>query len=84
MLNTPIGRLLVPGGIVNTKGATQSYHVMRIFSTAELTVSHAAERGSPPRANSAPMTGMLSSANAGKSSVSMVRCSQRATAGLSA
>ena len=83
VLNTPMGRLFVPGAIVSTNGAMQSYHVSRIFSLAEVTVSHAAARGSPPRANSAEMIGRLSSAKAGKSKVSMLRWSHRATAALS-
>src|ERR1051325_8565367 len=56
VLKTPIGRLLVPGAIVSTNGGRQSYQVSRIFSFAELIVSHAAARGSPPRPNSAVIT----------------------------
>ena len=64
MLNTPRGRLLKPGGSVSTNGSMQSYQVRRTWSVVESTVSTAAERGSPARANLAAMTGIFSSANA--------------------
>src|SRR5262249_36456390 len=83
VLKTPIGRLLKPGGAFSTNGSTQSYHVSRMGSEPETTVSTAVERGSPERPNSAVITGALVSANAGKSRVSIVRWSQRATATLS-
>src|SRR5919198_3628250 len=47
VLKTPIGRLLKPGGMVRTKGSMQSYHVRRIRSDTETTVSTTVERGSP-------------------------------------
>src|SRR2546427_537778 len=77
VLKTPIGRLLKPGGMVRTKGSMQSYHVRRIRSVTETTVSTAAARGSPARPNSAATTGWLVSANALKSSVSIVRWAER-------
>src|SRR5437867_11843906 len=83
VLNTPIGRLLKPGGALSTNGSMQSYQVRRIRSAPETTVSTAVERGSPERPNSAVITGALVSANAGNSNVSIVRWSQRATAALS-
>ena len=52
-------------------------------SVAEVTVSTAVPRGSPERANFAPVTGRAVSAKAGKSSASIVRWSQRVTAMLS-
>src|SRR5207244_9294221 len=83
VLNTPMGRLLKPGGMVRTKGSMQSYHVRRSRSVAETIVSTAVDRGSPARPNSAATTGRFVSANAGKRNVSIVRWSHRATAGLS-
>ena len=61
----------------------QSNQVSRIRSAPAITVSTAVERGSPARPNSAAITGRFVSANAGKSSVSIVRWSHRATAALS-
>src|SRR5947208_2447509 len=83
VLNTPMGRLLKPGGMVRTKGSMQSYHVRQSRSVAETIVSTAVDRGSPARPNSAATTGRFVSANAGKRNVSIVRWSHRATAGLS-
>ena len=83
VLNTPIGRLLKPGGALSTKGSSQSYQVRRMWSAPEVTVSTAVDRGSPARPNSAVITGMFVSANAGNSNVSIVRWSQRVTATLS-
>ena len=78
-----MGRLLKPGGAWSTKGSMQSYQDMVIRASEAATVSVAAERGPPARANSADITGSAVSAKVGKSSDSMFVCSQRATAMLS-
>jgi hypothetical protein len=83
VLNTPNGRLPMPGAIVSMKGAMQSYQASTMCSFSAVTVSSVAERGSPLRENSASNTGSEVSANAGNSKVSMLRWSQRATATLS-
>src|SRR5205814_9575360 len=83
VLNTPIGRWLKPGGALSTNGSMQSNQVNLIRSGPAITVSTAVERGSPARPNSAAITGRFGSANAGESSVSIVRGSHRATAALS-
>ena len=62
----------------------QSYQVMRISASAATTRSVAADLGSPPRSKRAWMMGRLVSANGACRSVSMVACSQRATAAVSA
>jgi len=65
VLNTPMGRLLKPGGAWSTKGSMQSYQDMVIRASEAATVSVAAERGPPARANSADITGSAVSAKAG-------------------
>ncbi len=67
----------------STNGSMNSYQVMRMRSSSDSTISVVVEWGSPMRSKTLAMIGMSVSANAGKSSVSMVRCSQRATAALS-
>src|SRR5262249_37929309 len=84
VLKTPIGRLFMPGAIVSTNGSMPSDHVMRMRSFADVIVATAVARASPDRANCAAITGVAGSANSGNRSVSIVRCSQRATSTLSA
>ena len=65
VLKTPMGRLPMPGAMVSTKGSRQSYQVRSTRSAAVVTASTTVERGSPARANCAPMTGSDTSAKAG-------------------
>ena len=83
VLNTPIGRSLKPGGALSTKGSMQSYQVIVIRASTDMTVSVALDQGPPCRSKRAPITGIDVSAKAGKSRVSMDFCSHRATAILS-
>src|SRR6266542_2047708 len=83
VLNTPIGRLLKPGGAWSTKGSMQSYQESVTRGPAATTVSVVVDQGPPRRAKAAATTGSVVSAKAGKSRLSMVLCSHRATAMLS-
>src|ERR1700756_5702395 len=57
VLNTPIGRLPMPGAIVNTNGAMKSHQLSTMVSVADSTVSTAVERASPERSKCAAITG---------------------------